>query len=147
MNSALRAPKPATADLLEKHVSRQVRDFLEARGWRIVRNNVTKFPGGSGRWVQVGEPGMPDYQAIKYLPHKSGAALVLWIELKRNRRGRMGEDQVKWGDLETRRGAIVLRVDDIDDFMDLYEKQFGWVHTSGLSDAGHQTRLLFEETA
>jgi hypothetical protein len=147
MNSALRAPKPATADLLEKHVSRQVRDFLEARGWRILRNGCTKFRDYSGRWTQIGEVGAPDFLALKYLDKSRGVAVALWIELKRSTRGRLSEDQAKWRDAETRLGAIVLRVDDVDDFMRLYDQRFAWIHTEGWSDAGHQTRMLFEETA
>ena len=47
-----------TAKFLEREVTEQIKTFLTYRKWRLIRNNITKFPGGNGRWVQVGELGM-----------------------------------------------------------------------------------------
>ncbi len=120
----MKAPSPAK--LLEKQVSDQVRSFLEYRGWRIVRNNVTKFPGGNGRWVQVGEVGMADLLALRYLPE--GRCLALWLELKRPGR-KPDPHQIAWHDKERLRGATVWRVNELREFIEAYERAFGWVHT------------------
>lgn len=129
----LRKEKP------EAIVSRQVRQFLEIRHWRIIRNNVTKFPSAGGKWVQVGEPGMPDFQAIKYLD-ATGVCVSFWVEIKRPG-GKRKQHQIDWHEKESRLGAVVLTTDSIDEFADTYEQRFGWLHSGRFAKAAHQMRL------
>lgn len=116
----------APVKLLEKHVTEQVKSYLEFRGWRLIRHNVTKVQSVYGQWTQFGENGMPDYLALKYLP--DGVSLHLWLEFKRLK-GKLEAHQIAWHNTERLRGAIVWRVDEIKSFIVRYEAQFGWVHT------------------
>ena len=87
-----------------------------------------------------GEVGMADCLYIRYLfdPHDLGgvplhkkahlhvAAEVLWIEFKRPRVGVTAQHQIDWQLTESRRGALVLCVNDIDNFLT-------WYRASGLN--------------
>ena len=118
--------------VLEKDIARQVCDFLRARGWRPIRTNVVAGPG-----YGIGEPGMPDYLMLHYQPN--GRALVLWIEFKgpndkRRCTCQPGKQckpcrQKAWHVRERQRGASVAVVDDLQWFIDEYEKAYGWLHT------------------
>lgn len=118
---------------VEKHVSQQVRDFLEPRGWRRIRFQATVIPGS----FRTAEPGMSDTLFIKYLTdeddERAGLAAVIWIETKRFSRGKRSEDQVKWHHREKKLGAITRFVNDIDDFMREYDRLFGWLHRPGMT--------------
>jgi hypothetical protein len=85
----------------------------------------------------VGEPGMPDRLFIRYndiafadqcVPDgldKACGDIVLWIEFKKpGEKPRL--DQLEWHEAERARGAMVLVVSDIDDFMR------NWYPKSGL---------------
>ena len=103
----------ATPDLMkdvwalrERDVTGQVTDFLKWRGWRLIRNNVTKMKDRTGRWTSYGENGMPDYTALYYLPdEKPGLACVIWLELKKPK-GKPAPAQLAW----RRAGAGAWRV-------------------------------------
>lgn len=127
-----------TVKLLEKHVSKQVVDFLRAHGWRAVRTQFAFAPGS----FTTGEPGMPDWCFIRYMPvdfHPS-RALVMWVEVKGpndQRKCRCGPGERKpckvcrqhqWQDRERARGAVVVVVSDLDWFIAEYEKAFGFLH-------------------
>lgn len=115
-------------ELKERDVTRQVRDFLEWRGWRPVRMQVAAFARPTdGAMVRVGEVGMADYLFVRYLP-RTGAALALWVEFKRPKGGRVAAHQKAWHERERERGAEVWRVDDLDNFAARYEAAFGWLH-------------------
>ena len=103
----------------EADVQRTVTQMLQLDGWRAIRTDPTS---DRQRGKGFGELGMPDYLYIRYGHLDAvgdGDAQVLWIEFKR--KGKKPKDhQRDWHDLERRRGALVLVVDDIDDFMTLY---------------------------
>jgi hypothetical protein len=108
--------------LLERHVSRLVCDFLQAAGWRLIRNNVTKQKDSRGRWTQFGETGMPDFLALYY---RGGFdALAMWLEFKRPKRGKLARHQELWHARERRDGAAVVTVDDYDSFRAFYAAAF-----------------------
>lgn len=107
--------------LKERDVSKQVKDFLEWRGWRPVRFQRTVIPGQ----FQAGEPGMPDFLMLRYL--WPGACGAMRIEFKHPSTGRATAEQVKWHNNERARGALVVQVDDLDTFTRWYEKQFAWI--------------------
>jgi hypothetical protein len=131
--------KPAgpLPQLLERHITKQVCDFLCYRGWRPLRTQFAFSPGSFG----TGEPGMADYLFLRYLGDGHQAVLALWIEFKgpRDRRTcscRPGERRVchvcrqrRWQERERQRGALVWVVDDFDFFAADYEKTFGWLHS------------------
>lgn len=120
-------PKPfAPIKLLERDVTGQVKSYLEFRGWRLIRHNVTTIQSAYGQWTHFGEKGMPDYLALKYLP--DGVSLHLWLEFKKLK-GVLEAHQLKWHNTERLRGALVWKVDEIKAFIARYEAQFGWVHT------------------
>jgi hypothetical protein len=129
--------KKPPAKLLEKQVTEQVRDYLKYRGWRAIRMQRTVVPGA----FQSGEPGMPDYLFLRYLPvcNQATAALALWIEFKAPG-GRLREGQLEWHYREGLRGGIVWIVNNFDRFADLYEKHFAWLH-SGDSAIGQMDLL------
>src|SRR5262252_1625358 len=58
----LTSPKIA---LTENDVERACVDLLRARGYYVVRLQSGLFRTPDGRWVRVGEPGLPDYACIK----------------------------------------------------------------------------------
>ncbi len=127
--------------LLESDVTKQVKSFMEAHGWRSVRMQRMVLPGS----FQTGEPGMADTCWIRYEPRPEFPALglILWIEYKKESDRRkcrclqnLGTrkrctpcDQKNWQAKERARGAVVWIVNDIDWFIELYRKNFGWLHT------------------
>lgn len=117
--------------LTEAQVQQAVVQFLELDGWRAIRTDpVSDKSRGKG----FGEVGMPDYLFIRYthavLPESGhisdttfrmlgACAQVLWIEFKRKGAKRTGL-QVNWHSIERSRGALVMTVDDIDEFTKWY---------------------------
>lgn len=85
---------------------------------------------GCMRGHGVGELGMPDRLYVRYLKFcQPGNYLqsdvdLLWIEFKKP-----GEkprpDQIAWHEAERRRGALILVVSDIDDFMKRWYPESG----------------------
>ena len=128
-------------NLSESQISRTVRDFMAAHGWRCIRFQRTVIPGQ----FSSAEPGCPDFGFIRYLEHGKilGAALVLWIEMKsatdrRSCRCLQNQgtrkrctvcDQKNWHQRERLRGATVWIVSDFDFFEQLYDRHFSWLHT------------------
>jgi hypothetical protein len=128
--------KKPPAKLLEKQVTEQVRDYLKYRGWRAIRMQRTVVPGA----FQSGEPGMPDYLFLRYLPPAKGTlALTLWIEFKAPG-GKPRELQSAWHYRERLRGATVWVIADFDCFAEQYQKKFAWLH-SGDSAIGQMDLL------
>lgn len=113
--------------LREADVTRQVKDFLQFRGWRLIRNNVTTMQAADGAWVQFGEKGMPDYLALFYLPN--GTCQHIWIELKHPKTGITRDKQREWQQREAQRGALVLQVRQFDEFACWYDRTLAWLHT------------------
>ncbi|HLH04982.1 MAG TPA: hypothetical protein VKX25_19595 [Bryobacteraceae bacterium] len=131
---------PSPAKLLEAEVTKQIRGFMEFRGWRAIRMQRTVVPGA----FQSGEPGIPDFLFIRYLPTEfSGLSVACWVEMKRAKYGKLSEDQKRWRDRETHRGAVVLKADNIADFADQYEELFGWLHTETWVQG--QQQISFEQ--
>ena len=128
---------PSPKDLREADVAKQLRNFLEYRKWRRVRNQRTVVPGS----FQTGEPGMCDEQWIYYLDAHSGLCVVQWIETKRALRGKRSDDQKAWQDREVARGAVVMNCNDIEEYMREYERRFSWLHTGTFAKAAHQMRI------
>lgn len=68
---------------------------------------------------------MPDYLFIRYgcesmIEDRCEHNGVLWIEFKR-KRGLRKDHQIRWHQAEVARGALVLTVDDIDEFTRWYK--------------------------
>ena len=121
--------------LKEADIQRTICDFLRAEQWRVFEFE--------NEWSErkkklLGEEGMPDVVAIRYLftdpimetAIGKSAARVLWIECKRvDKRGRLtkpSQAQKDWKLLERKRGALVwtLGVEcdpSFDGFKALYE--------------------------
>jgi hypothetical protein len=114
------------AKLLEAEVTKQIRSFMEFRGWRAIRMQRTVIPGA----FQTGEPGIPDFLFIRYLPTEfSGLSVACWVEMKRAKYGKLSDDQHRWRGRELRLGAVVLKADNLNDFAEQYEHLFGWLRT------------------
>ena len=118
------------AGLLEKDVTRQVSDFLVYRGWRRFRNNVGGKYDAHGNYTPYGERGMPDMLFVNYHRIKKPWSMMLWIETKRSRGGRLSEYQLEWQEAERARGAIVLCVSDFREFEQWYNEKLGWIHSA-----------------
>jgi hypothetical protein len=123
--------------LTESDVTGQLKAFMEAKGWRPIRMQRTIVPGQ----FSTCEPGTADFLFLYYAA--KGAALALWIELKKPKarmtckclqnRGTRKRctmcDQINWRTKERARGAVVWAgVDDIAVFIEAYEKSYGWLH-------------------
>jgi hypothetical protein len=121
-------PPLKAAKLLERQVTKQIRDYMKARGWRPIRMQRTVMPGQ----FQTGEPGIPDYLFVRYL--RPGIATALWIELKRPGGGKLRPQQREWISRELQRGALVWIVDDFDEFCAAYSGTFGWLHGKNFSN-------------
>lgn len=120
--------KRIAAKILEADVVRSCVDFLEARGWRAIRQGraVAKF--GHRGTVTFGEPGMPDYLFHRYSQRPmDGPERILWIEFKSPNdrrqcicRTKMARkrctvcDQNTWRVNEQVRGATVLRIESLE---------------------------------
>jgi hypothetical protein len=124
-------PQVKPPNLLEREVSRQIRDFMMAKGWRAFRQQRIIIPGT----FATGEKGMPDFRFVYYLRIKEKVGLVveLWVELKRSKGGVLGPNQVKWIADERDRGACVWIVDDFAEFAELYQKRFAWLHSGAIA--------------
>jgi hypothetical protein len=113
----------------EKHIQETVVEFLKLDGWRAFRTELT-VQRERGR--VVGERGQPDYLFLRYsyVPGNQPVFLRsgcqhLWIEFKRPGE-KPRQDQNVWHAGEVARGALVMVVDDIDNFISWYR------HSSGL---------------
>ena len=118
--------------ITEAQVERAVKDLLEADGWRSLKTNpVSNKARGAG----FGEIGMADMLFIRYqcvvilndtneVIDVEPSCQVIWIEFKAP--GKLpSPHQLTWHTRERARGALVLVVDDVDDFRE-------WYKTSGL---------------
>lgn len=129
-----RGMSPRRPKILERDIAKQVKDFLEWRGWRLVRTQFAFVPGS----FQTGEVGMPDSIALLYRP--DGTAHVLWLEIKgpndkRRCQCRAGDKrtckvcrQHAWADRERKRGARVWVVSDLGEFSAEYQRIYGHLH-------------------
>jgi hypothetical protein len=53
--------RPPQIKLVENDVERQCLDILRLRGFCPIRLNSGKFQTIDGRWITIGEKGLPDY--------------------------------------------------------------------------------------
>jgi hypothetical protein len=88
VTATITSPQFRAKHILEKQVDKQVRDFLELRGWRRIRFQATVIPGA----FRTAEPGIPDCLYVKYLD-RNGVCVAVWIETKRAVRGKLADDQ------------------------------------------------------
>ena len=101
----------------EADIQRTVCDFLRAEQWRVFE---FEQEWSERKKKLLGEEGMPDVLAIRYVPRgrgngnpklASGVAEVIWCEMKRiDKRGRLTKPtpaQKDWKLLEQKRGALV----------------------------------------
>lgn len=111
----------------EGEVQTAIRKFLEARGWRIKRNQRTSMPGS----FSAGEPGEPDLLALYYMPQNrggsAGLALALWVEVKAPGR-KLGPKQIHWHAREKQRGGTVHMADGAESFAVWYRDRYAWLH-------------------
>ena len=56
---------PPRVKLVENDVERACLDLLRLHGYYVVRLQSGRFKTSDGRWVTVGEPGLPDYVCVK----------------------------------------------------------------------------------
>lgn len=123
----------------EADVLKGTKHFLALRGWRVYRMTAGGMTNPAGRYVPVGEDGVPDLCCYYYLDTE-GKALVLWVEVKspgdrRKCRCRPFSDkpcnvcrQELWAKQEELRGGLVIKVDDLRWLEQWYGEQFGWLH-------------------
>ncbi len=114
---------PSQKRIQEREVTKAVKHYLELRGWRPMRCQRTVVGGA----FQSGEPGQPDFMFLKYDTeplHSPGNAKVIFIEFK-SPSGHLGPKQEEWIARERQRGAVVLVVDNAEEFVKYYERAFG----------------------
>ena len=111
----------------EAIVSKQIKDYMVARGWRPIRMQRGLYSGPATTFSS-GEPGMPDYLFLRAIEgDKIGVMAGLWVEMKRPG-GKLKKHQPEWHARERLRGFPVWVTDDLDSFMAAYEKNFSWLH-------------------
>lgn len=115
---AAKAKRPPTPETI---VTRACNKFLRDNGWRLIRNQRTSIPGS----FSTGEPGMPDFQAIRYF--KPGVAYMFWIEYKAPG-SKIRAQQAGWHEQERSIGASVVVFDSAFDLERWYEGNFGFLH-------------------
>ncbi len=120
--------KPKKVVTPEQIVTRLCNKALRENGWRLIRQQRTSVPGA----FSTGEPGMPDYQAVRYV--KDGVAYMFWIEYK-SPAGSLRKGQPEWHERERKLGALVVVVDDAGKFEAWYDKRFGFLHAKELKQA------------
>lgn len=124
----------------EADVLKQVKTFFGLRGWRVYRMTAGGMTNPAGRYIPVGEDGVPDLECIYYIDGDRASALVLWVECKapgdrRKCRCRPYTEklcnvcaQERWAKTEEQRGGFVIKVDDLRWLEGWYAEQFGWLH-------------------
>lgn len=117
----------------EAQIQKQIDDFLELDGWRIIRTDLPHLRG-----LGVQEKGIPDRLYVRYLPtliaildcvRYRAVSEVLWIEHKKPR-GRLSDRQKAWHDAERARGALVIVAGQ--DFHPSLDSFCQWYSSSGL---------------
>lgn len=129
--------------LSEADIQKTVVDYLQAEGWRAIRTEhaIERADGGKVR-RKVGEVGMPDYLFLRYGPcsgipapvnerlgwcggNSFGATQradeVLWIEFKAPGKSPTPAQRA-WHAAERKLRALVLIVNDVDEFIMWYER-------------------------
>jgi hypothetical protein len=86
MTAPFRLKRPPS--LRENDVERSCLDLLRLKGYWITRQHVGKFKTVDGRWIHLGEKGLPDWIAI----HERHPGFML--EVKREEGGQLSPDQV-----------------------------------------------------
>ena len=146
--------------LNERDVTGQISSFLQWKGWRELRNNVTRVKDSYGHVTAFGEIGMPDKLFIYYLKgdKAQGDGLILWVEFKnpnykRNcpswcrSRSVTGKKQCSlcnqrdWKRREESRGAVVVTTDNYEEFKAWYQEKYGWLHGPDAPRRGTQTEF------
>jgi hypothetical protein len=56
---------PPRVKLVENDVERACLDLLRLHGYYVVRLQSALLKTPDGRWIRVGEPGLPDYVCVK----------------------------------------------------------------------------------
>jgi hypothetical protein len=120
--------------LTEADVTKQCKDWLEARGWRGVRMNrgLMKRAGGA---TSFGEPGQPDWLFLLYRQSNEALACAIWIEFKRPgvdarcicatkppRKRCTACDQAHWKMTERARSAEVWTIHSFEEFSEHYHE-------------------------
>lgn len=123
--SPLKTTKPKKEVTPEQKATRACNKLLRDRGWRLIRHQRTAVPGS----FSTGEPGMPDYQAVRYV--KDGVAYMFWIEYK-SPTGSLRKGQPEWHERERALKALIVVVDDAEKFEAWYNKRFGFLHAKEL---------------
>jgi hypothetical protein len=85
---SFRLRHPPHPKLVEDDVERACLDYLRARGYRPFRQQSALLKTPDGRWIRVGEIGVPDYLIM----HTLYPAFLL--ETKRPK-GKLSDDQMK----------------------------------------------------
>ena len=108
--------------LVENDVERACIDLLRLKGYYVVRLQSGLLKTPDGRWIRVGEPGLPDYVCVKS---------DFFLEVKRPK-GKLSDAQIeKIFELEACgfRVATIDSVERLAEWLDAHEKKAG--HAAG----------------
>lgn len=98
--------------LVENDVERQCLDILRLRGFRPIRLQSGKFQTLDGRWITIGEAGLPDY----VIP-------LFFVETKRPGGEPSPEQQQKIWELEKLWGLRTAVVDSVEALIEWLDKR------------------------
>lgn len=101
-----RLRSPNKIQLSESDVAKACIDLLRLRGYWVVRQHVGKFQTKDGRWITIGERGLPDYVAL--------APPGFLFETKRPGEKLSLEQQKKINELELGYGLTVAVIDSVE---------------------------------
>lgn len=105
--------------LVENDVEKACIDLLRLRGYYVVRLQSGLFKTADGRWVRVGEPGLPDYVVIKR---------DFFLEVKAPKKAPSAAQVQKAFELEKGYGITVATIDSVErlaSWLDACEKEKG----------------------
>jgi hypothetical protein len=98
--------------LIENHVERQCLDILRLRGFCPIRLNSGKFQTMDGRWITIGERGLPDY-----------VVPLFFVETKAPGKGVTPEQENKIRELKACWGLETAVVDSVASLIEWLDKR------------------------
>jgi hypothetical protein len=95
--------------LLEETVLEQIREYLISLGWTVIRIYTGGIPLGRGVWGVNQCKGIPDLICFH-----NDSPDMMWIEVKKEKGGRVSPEQKKWHGLLSSHRQIILLVNSLE---------------------------------
>lgn len=104
--------------LLEKHIQRQIIEYLSLKGYMFWRNNTGAFKREDGHFYRFGQSGSPDIFVVKALPEicppNEQYGQIYGIEVKAPK-GKQSPAQEEWQKRFEEAGGVYLVTRSLED--------------------------------